>query len=260
VIALTLPTESEPLEADAIRLVTINFDKPSATILAISPSLWVDTPVLADLEIEETWLRAVYEETYLRVQSESEEFRNQVATQAMAQTILDNFGFITDHYITLDESVFIEFVDKLGGIEVNLPEAVDGSLEGKGIYPAGLQTLDGRRAFNFASLFYPTSKDDIDVWGSMGRQNLIIRGILTATLKPQNWTKIPSLINKVQQRVLTDLSPNQTLDLACMAYMVGESSRMLGVNDEMISWDEEDRMIPDVEAIKELVAQMGRSE
>jgi LCP family protein required for cell wall assembly len=222
--------------------------------------LWVDTPVLADLEIEEVPLSAVYAEAYGRVNSASERFRTQVATQALAQTILDNFGFVPDHYITVDEEAFVEYVDLLGGIEVDLPEAVDGTSEGYGYYQAGVQLLDGTRTLNFARLYHPSGMDEFDLWGNQERQNLVVRGILAATLKPQNWTKVPALMNEVLGAVVTDLSLQQTLDLACMAEKVGDSTRMLEVSEEMVSMDESRRLIPDVEAIKELIAQMGSSD
>jgi len=256
VIALTTPTKEELLAADAIRLVTINFDRPSATILTLPSLLLVDTPVLADLGVDQIQLSLVYNKAYSVASSDPQRLRAQKATQAMAQTIVDNFGFVPDHYITVDEGSFVKYVDALGGIEINLPKAVDGTSEDYGIYPAGQQVLDGQRALNFARLFHPGGVADLDIWGNLERQNLVVKGILAATLKPQNWTKIPSLVKEVKQAVVTDLSLNQTLDLACMAGRVGDSARMLAVGEDMVKVDGLGRMIPDVEAIKRLIVQM----
>ena len=256
VLGLTTPTDVEILGADAIRLVTINFDKPSATIMTLPALLWVNTPALADLGIKQLELNLVYNTAFSAVKDSPKEVRDQKATQAMAQTILDNFGFVSDHYITLDEEAFVKYVNALGGIEINLPKAVDGTTEGYGIYPAGKQVLDGQHALNFARLFHPDGAAGLDIWGNLERQNLVVKGILAATLKPQNWTKIPSLVKEVNQAVVTDLSLNQTLDLACMAGKVGGNARMLGVGEDMVKVDGLGRMIPDVEAIKRFIAQM----
>jgi anionic cell wall polymer biosynthesis LytR-Cps2A-Psr (LCP) family protein len=260
VIGLTTPTEDDLLAADAIRLVTIDYDQPSATIMTMPASLWVDTPVLADIGVEQIQLAMVYNRAYSAATGYPEKVRSQKATQAIAQTIVDNFGFVPDHYITVDEGAFVKYVNALGGIEINLPEAVDGTSEGYGIYPAGPQLLTGMRALNFSRLFRPGGANDLDVWGNLERQNMVVKGILAATLKPQNWTKIPSLMNEVQQAVITDLSLNQTLNLACMADLVGESARMLAVGEDMVTVDGLGRMIPDAEAIKRLMAVMDGSD
>jgi len=259
VIGLTLPTDGEVLGADAIRLVTIDFDQPSATILALPALLWVETPALAELGVEETHLTAVYTEAYENRKVTSERYRHQLATQALAQTIIDNFGFVPDHYITFDERTFIESVDTLGGIEINLPEAVDGTSEEYGIYTAGQQTLDGMRTLNFARLFYPDGVEDVDTWGNMARQKLVVQAILAEALKPQNFTKIPALADDLMSGVVTDLSLKQTLDLVCIVEKVGQSTLTLEVSKEMVTRDDSGRMIPDVEAIKQLIMPMVES-
>ena len=100
-------------------------------------------------------------------------------------------------------------MNALGGVEIDLPRAVDGSSEGYGVYPAGQQLLSGMQALNFARLFHPGGVHNQDVWGNLERQNLVVRGILAATLKPGNWIKIPDLVEAAHDAVITDLSPNR---------------------------------------------------
>lgn len=259
VVGLTTPTNGEVLGADAIRLVTINFNQPSVSVLSLPAVLWVNTPALADLGIKQIPLTSVYSKAYAGAKDDSEAVRAQKATQTLAQTIVDNFGYMPDHYITLDQGVFIQYVDALGGVEVSLPRAVDGSLEGYGFYPAGKQILDGTRSLNFARLFHPGGITGLDIWGNQERQNLIVNAILTTTLKPENWTKIPGLVNQVHQAVITDLSIDQTLNLVCMAKTVGEKTQMLGISKEMIQRDALGRMVPDGEKVKVLIDEMGSS-
>jgi len=259
VIGLTLPTDGEVLGADAIRLVTLDFDQPSATIMALPALLWVDTPALAEFGVEETYLTAVYMEAYENRKVTSQRYRHQLATQALAQTIVDNFGFVPDHYLTVDERTFVESVDTLGGIEISLPEAVDGSSEEYGIYPAGQQILDGISTLNFARLFHPDGVEEFDTWGNMARQKLVVQAILAETMKPKNFTKIPALADDLLRGVFTDLSLKQTLDLVCMVEKVGQNTQTLGVSEEMVTVDDSGRMIPDVEAIKQLIELMADS-
>jgi LCP family protein required for cell wall assembly len=260
VIGLTLPTDGEVLGADAIRLVTLDFDQPSATIMAIPALLWVKTPTLVGLGVAETQLAAVYTQAYENKKLSSERLRHQLATQALAQTIVDNFGFVPDHYLTVDERTFVEAVDTLGGIQITLPEAVDGTSEEYGIYTAGGQTLDGMRTLNFARLFHPDGVEDLDTWGNMLRQKLVVQAILAEALKPKNFTKIPALADDLMRGVVTDLSLKQTLDLVCMVEKVGQNTQTLGVSEEMVTLDDSGLMIPDLEAIKQLIAPMAGSD
>jgi polyisoprenyl-teichoic acid--peptidoglycan teichoic acid transferase len=257
VIGLTTPTDEEILGADAIRLVTVDFDRPSATVLALPALLWVDASITRQYRREDRiQLATVYNRAYQAARGDPQQVRAQKATQAVAQAIIDNFAYPPDHYITVDDSAFVKYVDALGGIEIDLPEAVDGTAEEYGYYPAGPQLLDGTRALNFSRLFHPGGMYTYDVWGNVQRQNLVIRAILAAMLKPKNWTKIPDLVREARQAVVTDLSINLTIDLACMAKEVGEDARMLAVSEEMVTLDRSGRMIPDIAAVKSLVAKM----
>jgi polyisoprenyl-teichoic acid--peptidoglycan teichoic acid transferase len=256
VIGLTTPTDEEILGADAIRLVTVDFDRPSATVLTLPALLWVDASIPGSTSIERIQLATVYNRAYLAARGDPQQVRAQKATQAVAQVIIDNFAYPPDHYITVDDSAFIKYVDALGGIEIDLPEAVDGTAEEYGYYPAGPQLLDGTRALNFSRLFHPGGMYTYDVWGNMQRQNLVIRAILAAMLKPKNWPKIPDLVREARQAVITDMSINLTIDLACMAKEVGEDARMLAFSEEMVTLDRSGRMIPDIAAVKSLIAKM----
>ena len=97
-------------------------------------------------------------------------------------------------------------------------------------------------------------------YGNMARQKLVVQAILAETLKPQNFTKIPALADDLLRGVFTDLSLKQTLDLACMVEKVGGSTQSLGVSEEMVTQDDEGRMIPDLEAIKQLILSMNSSD
>ncbi len=260
VIGLTAPNVEEALGADAIRLVTIDFDQPSAAVVTLPVYIWVETPVLSEMGIDHLHLTTVYWKAYAAAKADTEQIRARVATQAVAQTIMDNFGYMPDHYITVNDSGFVEYVDALGGIDVDLPKAVDGTAEGYGIYLAGPQHLDGKHTLNFARLFHPNGVTGLDIWGNFERQNIVVKAVLDGMLKPQNWTKIPALVEQIDRAMDTDLSPDQLMDLACIAQKVGENTRMLTVDETMVAKDIQGRMIPDTEAIKSLIAEMDSSD
>jgi anionic cell wall polymer biosynthesis LytR-Cps2A-Psr (LCP) family protein len=253
---------SDPQEghfgADAVRLVVVNFDVPSAVILSIPVAVRLDTPVLAKLGVERTTISQVYQEIWDETQNEPEEVRTEKASEAVAQTIVDNFAFVPDHYIIVEQQAFVAFIDELGGVEVDLPSEVDGTSEGYGTYPAGPQRLDGLHTLNLARLITPPgySEYEPDYWGRLARQDAILQGMRETALNPANVLKIPDLISTVGQAVTTDLSIDQMLSLLCMVKNVGKDVSLLTVGPDLVKINQEGRLIPDVEGIKALIAAM----
>ena len=53
----------------------------------------------------------------------------------MAETISESFGITPQHYLVVNFQAFEDFIDAIGGIEVDLPEVVDNLPES--YFPAG---------------------------------------------------------------------------------------------------------------------------
>jgi anionic cell wall polymer biosynthesis LytR-Cps2A-Psr (LCP) family protein len=258
VIGRASPNQSGMYGADAVRLVVVNFDAPSATVLALPAKLWVDSSVLADPSIQQTELSLIYQQAWENAASNSDPVRTRVATQALAQAIYDNFTWEVDHYVTVEDAAFIEFIDEVGGVDITLPEQVDGTADGYGIYPAGLNHLDGLRTLNFTRMLHPSGQAEPDWWGSLSRQDLILQGLLDAALNPVNLTNLPDLVKALRKAITTDLSVNQAMDLSCMLQQVGSSAvlEMVGPPPHLMTIDPAGHMLPDINAIIALLAQM----
>ena len=84
-------------------------------------------------------------------------------------------------------------VDTLGGVEVYVPETVDGTPEGYGIYEAGTEQMNGQRALDYVRMLQPAGHAP-DENARIARQNQVIVGLQAEILKPENWLKIPKLI------------------------------------------------------------------
>ena len=255
VIGRASPIEAGMYGADAIRLAVVDYDRGRAAILALPVQLWVDTPALAGIGVEETSLNLAYQKAWETAHGNPDDVRTQKATQALAQTILDNFAFVPDHYITVEEAAFVRYVDTLGGINITLAQPVDGTSEGYGVYAAGPQLLDGARTLNLTRLLHPSGQPAPDTWGSLSRQDLVMKGLLATALKPENWDKAPDLVKEIRQAITTDLSASQALDLACMAQAAGGQAALLVVEPEMVTY-QDGHMLPDLQAIHQLIQQM----
>jgi len=242
--------------ADAVRLVVVDYDQGTAGILALPADLWVETPedLVADLG-DTAPLNLIYFTAYENATGNSDQVRTQKATQVLAQTIYDVFGFLPDKYITINGDAFIELVDTLGGIPVTLAAEIDATAENYGVFPVGLQTLDGEQTLNFVRMLYPNGVGP-DTFGRLERQNMVIQSLMDTLLSPSNWVDAPEIIMDARKLVVTDLSVNQATQLGCMIEEVGEDAQVLIVDDTMVSFDDQGRMIPDVGAVQKLISML----
>ncbi|MBW6466716.1 MAG: LCP family protein [Brevefilum sp.] len=121
---------------------------------------------------------------------------------ALAEVIQYNFGIPIDHYGVINYLTFINFIDAIGGVEVNLSGPIDGGFLGD--FPSGKQTLNGERALALARIRYG--------YGDAFRvrnQTLIMRAVLNKMIQPANLVKVPTLLNQFSGAFLTDLSVQQ---------------------------------------------------
>jgi LCP family protein required for cell wall assembly len=256
VLGLSHPLTPGARGSDAIRLVMVDFDEPAVTILAMPPNLWVQTPNLEG--ISASTLTGAY--WHAKDQARGGIVpADRKATQELAQVLYDNFVFEPDHYLTVNQPVFAEAVDTLDGITIYLDQAVDGSAEGFGYYPAGENELDGPRTLDYVRILQPNGQPP-DEWGRFLRQNQVLQAILDAALQPDNWDKAPQLAKDFRQLVTTSLSVNFLLDLTCMLEEVGASAELTEIPKYMVTAGLNDVLFPDTPAITAFIAEkMGGS-
>lgn len=112
-----------PYGVDSIRLLRVNFDQKTIAMYSLPRDLLVKTPHLDKYKLTESNLGPAY---YV-VRSAEGNDRNAdiIATGATAQIIYDNFGIKADHYMMVEESVLTDAINTVGGVEVNVPTAID---------------------------------------------------------------------------------------------------------------------------------------
>jgi LCP family protein required for cell wall assembly len=257
VLGLSSPQDRPRRGADAIRLVQLDFDAPAARILSLPPDLWVPSPALEASSAPSTTLTLAY--WTAKSASESEQFEERAAagTQGLAQTLYDQFHYQPDHYITISQTAFVEMVDSLGGIQMNLSQAILEAPAGWSRFEAGEQTLDGKQTLDYARLLYPSGQSYTGERERLERQDRVLVALQQAIQKPENWARIPELSGKFREAVATDLSPSQLLDLVCLARQVGEGAEMLAPSAQMMRVDASGRLQPDPAAFLKLFDQLN---
>ncbi len=135
------------------------------------------------------------------------------------QTIENNFRINVDHYVEIDFENFIELIDAMGGIDLEMTQDEVDYMSGwyRGEYSreidlnTGMNHLDGKAALTFARI----RKLDSD-FGRTGRQRQVMIAIFDKfkTLNPAHMT---SVFSSYAQYITTDLSSTDILSLAMQA-------------------------------------------
>src|SRR3712207_6215265 len=105
----------------------------------------------------------------------SAEVRQAGGAQLLVQTISGLTGLQIDHYAEVDLLGFFTPSSVVGGVEVNLCEAVDDSEWSGAVSPAGVQTISGADALKFVRQRHGLPRGDFD---RIVRQQVFIAGVL----------------------------------------------------------------------------------
>jgi anionic cell wall polymer biosynthesis LytR-Cps2A-Psr (LCP) family protein len=127
-----------------------------------------------------------------------------------------NFNLPVDHYGAVNMGTFVKIVDAVGGIEIYLPTDVDGTpvddkTEDMGYFYAGQQHFNGDQALRFARV-----RKRYNVFTRASNQDMVLCALKEKITSPSVLPKIPQIIAAFQDAVLTDLSPEQLAQLACL--------------------------------------------
>lgn len=200
--------------ADVIRLARVDFVNPGVTVLEFSRDLWVEIPDISDHygitheKLNQSYLYGNPGFGYYEGPG--------LGPGLLARTLDLNFGAHPDHYLAINMQTFVRLVDALGGVEINLPYAVDARMADQQTrddlyFKAGPQRLKGREALTLARLRVGTNAD------RSAHQSLIACALRDAALKPSNIGRLPEVIQAFEGAVQTDLSPREISALTCLA-------------------------------------------
>ncbi|MDD3187688.1 MAG: LCP family protein [Bacilli bacterium] len=132
-------------------------------------------------------------------------------TSCMINTIQNYFDIPIDYYVKINFKGVVGLVDALGGIEVNVPQALctnDSSRESEVCISAGLQTLNGEQALVLARNRHDLANGDLD---REQNQQLIIESILNKLKDINSIDQITSVLNTISNNIDTNFTTNQIL-------------------------------------------------
>ena len=190
------PILSTPGRSDSIMMARIDFDHKTIKCLTIPRDTAVSIPGHKGLH---------------KINAAHEFGDNALAVQ----TVKERLGIQADYYFTLDFESFQKVVDAIGGVNVVVHKKLDyDDFWGKlhiHLLP-GLQRLNGYKAMGYVRIRH----SDSDLMRSE-RQHEFIEAMRAQIMKPENFLKLPDVMNHVTQDMKSDLSQDQMLSLAKFA-------------------------------------------
>ena len=192
--------------ADSIRLVRVDYAVPQINVVSLPRSLLVNVPVDRIQAENPILLNQGY---FFGTPGMQHYSGSGFGAGSLAETIQYNFGVTVDNYVVIDFAGFVQLVDALGGIKVNLPQDVDDLP--RSYFPAGEQTLNGEQALQLARI-----RKNYDDWVRTDNQTIILQAIFNKLKDPLVFYNLPSVIESLQDAIITDVSPGQIRDMLCV--------------------------------------------
>lgn len=191
--------------ADVIRVLRVDFVDMKANMVALPRDLLVEAPEGRFTEENPMKINQAY---LFGTPGWGGYLGEGIGANSLAEVIRYNFGVTPQHYAVVNFDTVINFIDAIGGVEVNLPQGVEDPNPGLGSFPAGPQVLSGERAL--ALMRIRTNYSDAF---RVSNQTLVMKAILNKLMQPSSLVKVPSLLNQFSDAFLTDLSIDQIASL-----------------------------------------------
>ncbi len=165
---------------DTLILSTVEPWQPYAGMLSIPRDLWVTVPNYGEDRINTAYFYA-----------EAEQPGSGPA--AIMQAVQTNFGVDVDYYVRIRFIGLLGLIDAMGGLQIELPEAMSG-------YPAGVHELTPELA-----LALVRDRAGSDDFSRMQRGQIFVKAVLKSMLSPNNISQYPQIFAALSEFIETDV-------------------------------------------------------
>jgi polyisoprenyl-teichoic acid--peptidoglycan teichoic acid transferase len=165
---------------DTIILTTVIPLKPYVGMLSIPRDLWVPVPGHGENRINTANYFAEIE-------------KPGSGPQAAMDVVQENFKVPVGYYVRIRFSGFKDVVTAMGGVDVDLPNAMAG-------LPAGKNHLDGDQALAFVR-----ERESTDDFHRMAQGQLLLKAALAQMMNPAHWDRIPAVLGVMDQLLQTNV-------------------------------------------------------
>lgn len=196
--------------ADAVRVVHLDFQRETISVLSLPRDMWVDIPLIADHGIEAGKLNQAY---FYGTEGMGYYDGPGDGSGLLAHTLQVNFGLHVDHYLAVNLQAFRQIVDAMGGVDVYFPNPVYTKWFGepKLFKKAGNRHLTGKEAEKVVR-----TRIEIGDFGRIQQQTLVLKAVAAKMLTPSGLKRLPALVKTLKNNVQMDLSPAEIRTAICL--------------------------------------------
>lgn len=212
-----------------------------------------DTIIVAriDPENDQVWMLSIPRDTRVEIPGHGTEKINAATFYGgpalMVDTVEEFLGVPINHYMDIEFDGFIEVVDSLGGVWVDVDTEIDdpkasshGSYTASHI-PEGYQLLDGDHALTFVR-----SRDFPDAdFTRMRHQQQFFKALADQATQFDNVIKIPGMVQDVAKYMSTDMTINEIVEVAMALRDMGganvQTATVMGEWKSPYVWPDEDK-------------------
>jgi polyisoprenyl-teichoic acid--peptidoglycan teichoic acid transferase len=190
---LILGYQSDEATTDTIILAHLDVGRRTATIVSIPRDTWVSVPGAGFTKINAAYA-----------------FGGAHATAKVASKLLGSVPI--DAIVALQPEGAAAIVDAMGGLDVNVDEAMDYDDESGDLHihlNKGEQHLTGSQVAGYVRFRHDAASD----FGRVKRQQQVLKLMIDQLSEPQNWAKLPRIMQLARKQLTTTMSSRQLLSL-----------------------------------------------
>ncbi len=188
-------------------------------------------------------------------------------TELAQETVENLIGTSIHHVIEIDFNGFRTLIDEMGGVQIDVPEAIDDPLYPDGNYgtlhlqiPAGLQLMDGELALRYARTRHGSTDQS-----RSSRQQAIIMAMREKALTPSQLALTPFHLRTVSEVVKSELSLGDFVALARFARtLTRDQISMHTIGGELtwstMTWNGQDALFYEPDAVKAAIQEWTNRE
>ena len=191
------------VRTDTVLLLTINPQQETVSLISFPRDLYVYIPGWANDRINVAIQHGSFE--------------------SVINTFEYNFGVRPDHYVLINFNAFVEVIDSLGGIDVQVPVPLADNRDYVGWFsiPAGLIHMDGSTA-----LWYVRSRMTSNDFDRTRRQQEVIQATFEKLLSMNGIARAPELYTIYKDTVTTDMNFTDMAPFILLAAKMTDTSKI----------------------------------
>jgi LCP family protein required for cell wall assembly len=190
---LILGYQADEATTDTIILAHLDVGRRTVTIVSIPRDTWVPVPKQGPMKINAAYA-----------------FGGAHMTARVASRLLG--GVPIDAIVALQPEGAAAIVDAMGGLDVNVDENMNYDDDNGDLHihlQKGEQHLTGAQVAGYVRFRHDPASD----FGRVRRQQTVLKLLIDQLSEPQNWTKLPNIMQLARKNINTTLNNQQLISL-----------------------------------------------